>query len=174
MVTNDQKLEKITNTSEQIQNIKRLISLKVQVAILITAKYQQWRTENARGWSSGCLLDCQFTGTKAISCTILVILLLNFSNFSVKYFGLLLFCRSSICSHMFNISSNVCCCLGTYPIPSPCEDRTHHLQRVPYFRRGSRRSKRGSSRALSDMVPATRANDRHGYRHIGFLSRLSV
>ena len=41
MVTNDQKLEKITNTSEQIRKIKRLISLKVQVAILITAKYQQ-------------------------------------------------------------------------------------------------------------------------------------
>ena len=41
MVTNDQKSEKITNTSEQIQKIKRLISLTVQVAILITAKYQQ-------------------------------------------------------------------------------------------------------------------------------------
>ena len=41
MVKNDQKLEQTTNTSEQIQKIKRLISLKVQGAILITAKYQQ-------------------------------------------------------------------------------------------------------------------------------------
>ena len=42
IMTNDQKFEKKkTNTSEQIRKINSLISLKVQVEILITAKYQQ-------------------------------------------------------------------------------------------------------------------------------------
>ncbi|KAJ7391006.1 hypothetical protein OS493_021026 [Desmophyllum pertusum] len=77
-------------------------------------------------------------------------------------------------SVMFHITPNCGCRLRNHPVPSPSEDSTHHVCRIPHFSGRSRRSKRGSFSAVRDLVPATRADDRHGYRDTCLVPWLSV
>ena len=85
-----------------------------------------------------------------------------------------IFYRFKICSSVLLISADACCIFGNPPHFSVSADRIDLVQRVSYFDRGSRRSKRGCTCALGDLVPATRADDSHCDCYVGFLSRICI